>query len=166
MAKYANQKTISIAARTTPRDKQHPYCTLNIDIMQQVMSKLNKIGALKMWLYLNKNVNNYVFDLSRAELISKWGFTKDTYKSGLEELCELGYLTPLAGNDNVLVFHEVLQEENPTKEGVLSENPTILDTNIEMSENPTKELDLEENPTKEIKKSENPTVFKYGDFVF
>lgn len=165
MANYPNQKTITIAARVA-RDKVHPYCMFNIQAMQQAMATIRTVGGIKIWMYLNKNVDNYSFDLSRAELMKHWGLTKDTYESGLKELIKLGYLVPINGNENLLTFYETICAENPTKAATLSENPTELYEDSKVSENPTKSTTLEEKQTKVAISSENPTEISFNGFVF
>lgn len=107
MAKNANQDTIIIEKRI--RDKTHPYGMVSIDAVQVALQTINTIGGIKLWLYLNKNQDNYTFDLSKAECERNWGFTKNTYYTGKEELKALGYLTLAPGKSNLYVFHEFPQ---------------------------------------------------------
>ena len=44
-----------------------------------------KGSGLKMWLYLNKNQDNYRFALSRVDC-AEWGIRKDSYYDGIKDL--------------------------------------------------------------------------------
>ena len=54
------------------------------------MQVLNGSG-LKLWLYLNKNQDNYRTELSRVDC-AKWGIKKDSYYSAFDELIKKGFL--------------------------------------------------------------------------
>ena len=104
-----NQKIVQIGKRTV-RDGKHLYATMNLDAMQQAMRTL-KGSSLKMWLYLNKNQENYTFDLSRAACL-EWGIKKDSYYDGVRELVEKGYLVQSREGSNYYTFYESPRTEN------------------------------------------------------
>ena len=164
MAKYANQDRILMGERVV-RDKAHPFTMMNLEALQLAMQKIKTVGGIKLWMYLNKNADNYVVDLSRAELTQHWGFTKDTYLSGKNELKKLGYLVPVNGSDSIFTFHETLSE-NPTQTDDLSENQTELIVDMISSENPTEEQKVSENPTNIDVLEENPTNWDISGFYF
>lgn len=164
MAKYANQDRVLMGERIV-RDRAHPFTMMNLQALQQAMATIKTVGGIKLWMYLNKNSDNYVVDLSRAELTAHWGFTKDTYLSGKAELKKLGYLTSVNGSDSIFTFHESLSE-NPTDTAILAENPTDLNVDLILSENPTNEQELSENPTEIDSLSENPTNWNINGFIF
>ena len=104
-----NQKIVQIGKRTV-RDGKHLYATMNLDAMQQAMRTL-KGSSLKMWLYLNKNQENYTFDLSRTACL-EWGIKKDSYYDGVRELVEKGYLVQAREGSNYYTFYEAPRTEN------------------------------------------------------
>lgn len=106
MAKFANQKSIELADRI-PRNKENIYATINIEALQNAMTNI-KGETLKLWLYINKNQNNYKFDLSQKEL-EKWGLKKDSYYNAINKLIELGYL--VVKDNNKMIFYETLPTE-------------------------------------------------------
>jgi hypothetical protein len=165
VANYPNQKRITVGPRAA-RNGTNKYCMYNLEALQQAMAAIKTVGGIKIWMYINKNQDHYTFDLSRAELLSKWGLTKDTYDSGLKELIKLGYLTPINGNDKTLLFHEAVCAENPPKTDSLSENQTEMIVEQICVENQNKATTLEENPTTEASLSENPTEWNIGGFYF
>lgn len=120
MAKYANQMTIKIAKRA-PRNKDNIYSTMNIDAMKEAMNNL-KGESLKLWLYLNKNQENYQLDLSQKAL-EEWGLKKDSYYTAKNKLIELGYLEH--DKNNTYYFHEKLPASKKTNEA-FSENPNFI----------------------------------------
>ena len=164
MAKYANQDRIIMGERVK-RDGSHPYCIMNLQAVQDALINIRTVGGIKLWMYLNKNSDNYVVDLSRTELVEHWGFTKDTYLGGKNELKKLGYLTPVNGSDKIFTFHETLSE-NPTETDTLSEKQTEVIVDKYLSEKQTEEQDSSENPTNIDGLSENPTIVYHKDFVF
>lgn len=111
MAKYANQKTVELADRV-PRNKENIYSTINIAALQQAMINI-KGEALKLWLYIDKNQDNYKFDLSQKEL-EKWGLKKDSYYNAINKLIELGYL--VVKDNNKMIFYETLPTEKEVSE--------------------------------------------------
>ena len=106
-----NQKIVQVAKRT-PRDQQHLYSMNNLEALQQAMNILKGSG-LKMWLYLNKNQDNYRFELSR-QACEEWGIKKDSYYDGIRNLIDYGYLRPLCAGSNIYIFFENRLAENPT----------------------------------------------------
>ena len=83
----------------------------NQDALQQAMTKLKGSG-LKMWLYINKNQDNYRFELSR-KACEDWGIKKDSYYDGFNDLVKHGYLRLSKEGSNVYHFFENALAENP-----------------------------------------------------
>ena len=108
---YPNQKEVQVAKRT-PRDPKHLYSMNNLDALRQAMNCLKGSG-LKMWLYLNKNQNNYRFGLSRVDC-AEWGIRKDSYYDGIKDLIANGYLRQSQPGSNLYIFYENALTENPT----------------------------------------------------
>ena len=108
---FPNQKEVQIAERT-PRDSKHLYSMNNLDALRQAMNCLKGSG-LKMWLYLNKNQNNYRFGLSRVDC-AEWGIRKDSYYDGIKDLIDNGYLRQSQPGSNLYIFYENALTENPT----------------------------------------------------
>ena len=83
----------------------------NLEALQQAMSTLKGSG-LKMWLYLNKNQDNYRLELSRVAC-EEWGIKKDSYYDGIRNLIDHGYLRPMRAGSNIYIFFENRLAENP-----------------------------------------------------
>ena len=66
-----------------------------------------------MWLYLNKNQDNYRFGLSRVDC-AEWGIRKDSYYDGIKDLIANGYLRQSQSGSNLYIFYENALTENPT----------------------------------------------------
>ena len=103
-----NQKRVIIGKRVK-RNKSHLYAMMNIEALQEAIQNL-KWSSLKMWLYFNKNQDNYQFDLS-VKACKDWGIKKDSYYSGIAELIAKGYLVPIQEGSNVYVFFESANSE-------------------------------------------------------
>ena len=106
-----NQKEVQVARRT-PRDGKHLYSMNNLDALRQAMNCLKGSG-LKMWLYLNKNQDNYRFGLSRVDC-AEWGIRKDSYYDGIKALIANGYLRQSQPGSNLYIFYENALTANPT----------------------------------------------------
>ena len=114
-----NQKIVKLAARTK-RDADHLYSMNNLDALQDAMQALNGSG-LKLWLYMNKNQDDYRFELSRADC-AKWGIKKDSYYSAVDELIQKGFLVQDHYGSNLFWFHEKAVSEKPK---FFSESQTV-----------------------------------------
>lgn len=108
---YPNQKEVQVAKRT-PRNKENLFSTTNLEALQQAMNCLKGSG-LKMWLYCNKNQEQYRFALSQ-KACEEWGIKKDSYYDGIRNLIDNGYLRPLRAGSNVYIFFENCLAENPS----------------------------------------------------
>ena len=95
-AKYPNQYTI-VFAPAPKTDANNPYCKMNVDVLQSVAGDLNKVGALKLWLYLVAHSHMESLGLSQ-KACEEWGLKKDSYYSGKEELVNKGYLVEIGSN--------------------------------------------------------------------
>lgn len=98
-----NQKVVQIAPRKK-RNKENLYAMLNLDALQSAMVELNG-SSLKLWLYFNKNQENYHMELSQRECL-KWGIKKDSYYSAVKDLGAKGYLLPVRDGSNIYNFYE------------------------------------------------------------
>ena len=65
-----------------------------------------------MWLYLNKNQDNYRFELSQKACEER-GIKKDSYYDGIRNLIDNGYLRPMRPGSNIYIFFENCLAENP-----------------------------------------------------
>lgn len=62
--------------------------------------------AFKLWCYLNKNQDNYIYFLSSVDALS-FGISNDTaYDRSVKELIEKGYLKKIEGTKNDYIFFE------------------------------------------------------------
>ena len=81
---------------------------------------------VKMWLYLNKNQDNYRLGLSRVDC-AEWGIRKDSYYDGIKDLIANGYLRQSQPGSNLYIFYENALTANPTSgysEFYFTENTT------------------------------------------
>ena len=101
---FENQKSIQINKK--PCDALNFYAKINLEAMQNAMSRLTKMGSIKLWLYLAKNQNNYKFDLSCAEC-KKWGLKADAYHAAVKDLVDKGFL--FKDHGNLYIFNEMPQ---------------------------------------------------------
>ena len=111
-------------------DKKN-YTMMDRAAEQAAMNDLDKIGSLKLWLYMTKNKDQYRFALSPKDCES-WGISAASYRSGKKDLEEKGYLVRRQGS-NIVDFYEVPRLQNPAliekqrqeQEDLLKEIPFI-----------------------------------------
>lgn len=108
---FPNQRIIQIGKRTQ-RNKDNLFATINLDALKGAIANL-KGCSLKMWLYFNKNQDEYRFELSRRDCES-WGIKKDSYYSGIEDLISKRYLVQDREGSNQYTFYEVPLSANQT----------------------------------------------------
>lgn len=96
MTTVPNQRTLII--HKTPIDERKGFTSFDHYAQQRAMVSINKIGALKLWLYLSKNKNGIKWALSPSDC-EEWGIGIDAYRSGVKELIRLGYLRQKSGNE-------------------------------------------------------------------
>lgn len=86
------------------RDAEHPFAIINQDALREAMKTLNGSG-LKLWLYLNKNQDNFQVNLKQSSC-ERWGIKKDSYYNAIKELIENNYLVQAHENDSIYYFYE------------------------------------------------------------
>ncbi len=96
MTTVPNQKTLII--HKTPVSKERGFTAFDLYTQQKAMVSINKIGALKLWLYLTKNKDGIKWSLSPSDC-EQWGIGIDAYRTGVKELIRLGYLRRKSGNE-------------------------------------------------------------------
>ena len=102
-----NQKTVKIGKRIK-RSKEsydHYYATMNLNALQEAMSSGMTETALKLWLYFNKNQDDYEMALSQKDC-AEWGISKTSYYNGVKELIRRGFLVPLNAKETIFEFRE------------------------------------------------------------
>lgn len=92
---YPNQKKVTIYKE--PCDTVNVYAKINIEALRRAMCKL-KPSELKLWLYLSRNINGRVFDLSQVDC-EGYGLKKDAYHDAVNGLINKNYLQRSIGND-------------------------------------------------------------------
>ena len=112
MQTVPNQKIITI--HKLPRKGEELFTAFSQYVQQHVMNDLNKIGSLKLWMYLTKNQDAYTFALSPAAC-SDWGIGQDAYKAGVKDLIEKGYLVPTQAK-NSFIFYDLPQSKPQTEQ--------------------------------------------------
>ena len=93
MAKFANQKTITIHKPKIVGQ----FCQVPIDCIYHAMVDL-KDSAFKLWLYFASNADNYTFDFSFAHASKCTGISESSRTRAMKELTEKGYLIDLGRN--------------------------------------------------------------------
>lgn len=99
MASVANQKVIKI--KREPKGRVYSY--INHEAEDEAALAL-KAGAFKLWCYLRRNKDGYMFALSPADCEERFGIGLKQYRGAVAELIEAGYLELERGN--VYVFYE------------------------------------------------------------
>lgn len=131
---FPNQRIVKIEPRII-RDSKHLFATINIDALSYAVTELNG-SALKLWLYLNKNQENFKCELSQ-KACQQWGIKKDSYYNGFEELVKKGFLVQEVNGSNIYRFYENPTLANSEKPVWFSEKEeTISEIQMKKSEIP------------------------------
>ena len=91
---------------------------MNINALSAAVQDL-KGSALKMWLYLNKNQDDYKFELSQ-KACQLWGIKKDSYYDGVRELESKGYLVPIHEGSISINFTKYRRRKNRNRKSRFS----------------------------------------------
>ena len=129
MQTYANQKVV-IINKCQSNDKR--YVSFSQEIGQKACANIKRVGALKLWLYLSKNCDEYKFALSPKDC-EKWGISKDAYHAGVSELIAKGYL--ITSGINQFIFHDMptettIPDENNPADEVIKEKGSLPEEEI------------------------------------
>ena len=126
---YANQKVIVIN-KCQSEDKR--YVSFSQEIGQKACANIKRVGALKLWLYLSKNCDEYRLALSPKDC-EKWGISKDAYHAGVKELLEKGYLKK--AEQNQYIFCDMPTDEHNQANEVIREKDDLLEKETVNSSN-------------------------------
>lgn len=97
-----NQKIIKINKEECNKDSF--YTTINLAAMESAAQDL-EAGAFKLWIYLAKNQDQYIFALSSKNVNDTFGMKKGQYDTAINKLKEKGYLTE--EKNNFYIFNEI-----------------------------------------------------------
>lgn len=107
METVANQKTVKTIKEKC--SKENLYGMYNLDALQAAAINL-KGEAFKLWCYIGKNQNGYIFALSKVDAM-RWGIgSKSSYDRAVKELIEKGYLVNTGGNNYDFIEYPKVEE--------------------------------------------------------
>ena len=89
MTRYANQKQIT--TKKVKAGDGKPYIIMDSDTGLDALKKLSPI-EFKLWFYLSKNIDNYTYFLSQADVENATGISKSSYHRCIKSLEDKGYL--------------------------------------------------------------------------
>ena len=98
MQLYGNQ--LAIRVKKAPANKDNIYSIFNNEIMFKAMRDLSP-SAFKLWIYMGKNQNDYVFALSQKDVSENTGLSSRTYYIAVHELMDKGYLVKSLVNPKI-----------------------------------------------------------------
>ena len=96
-----NQRIIRV--QKAKSDKTHFYTVFNLEALYSAFKCLRTIGAIKLFIYIGKNQNDFTLELSRADFMEWSGLAETAYKSGIKELIDKGFLINTGGNNYVFL---------------------------------------------------------------
>lgn len=73
-------------------------------------SRLFNGSAFRIYLYMCMNKNGYEFALSSQDVMSVMGISSSSYKRGIKELIEKGWLIPLGGNKYKVIKNKCIKK--------------------------------------------------------
>ena len=99
-----NQKLIVV--NKAESNKKHLYCILNLQALDRACNVLQSKAGIKLYLYLAKNQNKYIFALSSKDFEEWAGVGKTAYDTAVSELIAFDYLVKRAGTKDTYDFNE------------------------------------------------------------
>lgn len=97
-------------------------------------SRILGAPALRLYLYLAANADNYTFALSPAAITRDIGMARSTYGDQFKKLVNMGYLVPAGGN--TYDFYEVPQAATQTKYDVTADGQDFEECATDGQEQP------------------------------
>lgn len=91
-----NQKVVKVNKQVC--NKVNKYALINIDAMEKAAVDLDA-GAFKLWVYMAKNQDGYMFALSSKDAAETFGLKIKQYNNAVKDLIEKGYLVNTKGNN-------------------------------------------------------------------
>lgn len=123
--KAPNQRAITIQKQQS--DKKHLYAIINLAAMSEAARTLTSLAGIKLWLYLDKNQDNYRIEAFSAQGFCEWAnVSRAAYNTAFEELRDKGYLKLNEGTKTVFTFYEKPKQEESVNKHV----ELIKDNNI------------------------------------
>lgn len=113
IADYANQRVIQV--NKSPTDKQHIYTANNLEALDEASKNIQSIGGYKLYIYIAKNQNKYVFALSKVDFMKWSGLGKKAYTTGFYELVDKGYLIQDEVYPTKYKFYDTPQNKEKSK---------------------------------------------------
>ena len=158
------------------KDEKEYYAKINLMALQHAMKDLTSLNALRLWLYLSKNKENFKhLELSSKDCTANWGLGSSQFKDAKNALIDKGYLVPykiekkttwydfIQNPDSVIDSEECDEEELVPDIGILLDDE--IPDSVEKAENPdsgfdneipeTGKLSIDKIPETEIRKPEN-----------
>ena len=99
-----NQKLIVVNKAVS--NKKNLYCILNLQALNRACYILQSKAGIKLYLYLAKNQNKYIFALSSQDFLNWSGVSRRAYDTAVKELIEYGYLVKRREKKNTYDFNE------------------------------------------------------------
>ena len=123
MARYANQKQITTKKVRTDAGK--PFMIVDIETMIKAAKNLNG-NEFKLYMYLSKNADDYVYNLSQIDVEMNIGLAKSTYYRAIDALIEKGYLYQPNPQVNNWIFTQIPKMGNKESQNEPSQNETNI----------------------------------------
>lgn len=125
----------------------------------QAASRTLGAHALRLYLYLAANANNYELALSPAAIEAAIGMPRSTYHDQFRKLVNYGYLIPRDGNRYDFYETPHLPKEDNTRDGYDFESQSALVDSkaIAASESPSENTEI--NKTDNINNVQEKQVF-------
>ena len=120
---YPNQRVISLNKSECNQQYQNHYYTMNMRALDNAMLELNKVGSIKLYLYLIKHnpkelaKKGYEYWMMSCKDFCSWaGVSKPTYLDAFKDLEEKGFLVQRTDGSGIYDFYD-----NPKKVSELDE---------------------------------------------
>lgn len=133
MPSYPNQKTITIDKPSSFRN----YAIYGSEEIAKACSVLNG-SAFKVWCYLLKNSSGVQWNVSPKDAENTWGIAHSTWRDGINELKEKGFLDDKAVH--MISIKDEYRPEDKTKSNQHKDDLWFMDDDIQHRNNINKSI--------------------------
>lgn len=125
---YPNQKLVVV--NKAESNKKKLYCILNLQALDLATNVLQSKAGLKLYLYIAKNQDKYIFALSSDDFMKWAGVKKTAYDTAVRELIDNGYLVKRSQTKHTYDFYEsgraVIKTTNPIAVNIAEQNGFVF----------------------------------------
>ena len=105
--KVPHQRVITV--NKSPCNKQNKFTVNNLSALDEAVGRLVEKASFKLYIYLAKNQDSYIFNLSSSHFLQWANVGIKAYNTAFKELVKEGYLIQKEGTEDIYTFYDKSQ---------------------------------------------------------